>query len=558
MSHVTSDLEIDQLVWSLIQGSQNPNDYLNYIHHAYDREAEHEVAFQFAEAHWSNIEAPSQFGQVLEAMQQLAEGGNALACFHLGRWHRLGYGVDIDVEQAMVWYQRGADLGCTRCMISLARTIGNDDPERVKAMLEQACTLGDQSSYCYLADYDKPNHDKFLEMGAQSGDSYAMYCWGYHLIKHASSQEDKSRHLHWIERAAKLNESSACFYLGCAYHYGDYGVTQDIDTARYWLKKGAALGCAVCIGLLGRSLQYEGENEDVFVGLLTRAAMLNQSHAQSNLGWHFVLRGKTPEEQQQGVRWLRKAAIQGSAMAMYRLADALRDGKEGEVNLAESLEWLIKGAAMGSAECQCALGTAYMLGTGIERDTIKAHNLYQISSLQGCSWATYLLGLSYEAGDGTPINPTKAIDCYKEVADTEAKAAFRIGYIYLWGAGEIAEDRPTAVRWLRQAADQGSADAQLHLGIMLLAGHGVTQNASQAFKWFKQSAAQNNRSAMRELGELYAQGNGVQQDTAEAQRLMACAASMGDSDAQKWLDENCPEKPEWLKQLSLGQGKVGE
>ena len=558
MSHVTSDLEIDQLVWSLIQGSQNPNDYLSYIHHAYNREAEHEAAIQLAQRHWDNTAALSLFSQALETLKQLAEVGNTLACFHVGRCYRLGIGVEKNSEQAQNWYQLGVDLNCTRCMMSLSRLLTPTEPERASALLKTAIDAGETSAYCFLADLDKENHDKFLELGAQSGDAFAIYCWGYHLIKQAKTDEEKLRHLHWFERAAKLNESSACFHLGCAYLYGDYGVSQDIETGRYWLKKGTALGCAVCLGLLGRSLQCEGKQVEVFTELLTRAAMLNDRHAQCNLGSHYVYRGQTPEEQKIGVKWLRKSALQGNTSAMYKLADVLQDGKGEEVNHLEAIYWLTKGAELGSADCQCALGSAYMLGTGVERDKDKAHDLYQISSLQGNSWGTYLLGLSYEAGDGTPTNPTKAIECYKEIVNDEPKAALRLGYIYLWGSGKVPEDRPTAVRWLRQAADQGNSDAQLNLGVMLLYGYGVTQNATQAAKWLKQSAAQNNRSAMRELGELYAQGNGVQQDTAEAQRLMACAASMGDSDAQKWLDENCPKKPEWLKQLSLRQGRVQE
>lgn len=33
MYEVTSDQELDQLVWSLIKGSRNPLDYLDYLRH---------------------------------------------------------------------------------------------------------------------------------------------------------------------------------------------------------------------------------------------------------------------------------------------------------------------------------------------------------------------------------------------------------------------------------------------------------------------------------------------------------------------------------------------
>ena len=48
---------------------------------------------------------------------------------------------------------------------------------------------------------------------------------------------------------------------------------------------------------------------------------------------------------------------------------------------------------------------------------------------------------------------------------------------------------------------------------------------------------------------LYEAGKGVEVDMAEATRLMAKAAALGDDKARKWIDENYPEKPAWLKGL---------
>jgi TPR repeat protein len=52
---------------------------------------------------------------------------------------------------------------------------------------------------------------------------------------------------------------------------------------------------------------------------------------------------------------------------------------------------------------------------------------------------------------------------------------------------------------------------------------------------------------------LYADGKGVDQDMAEAQRLMATAASLNDDEAKAWLDEHCPQKPDWLVKLRVGE-----
>jgi hypothetical protein len=45
------------------------------------------------------------------------------------------------------------------------------------------------------------------------------------------------------------------------------------------------------------------------------------------------------------------------------------------------------------------------------------------------------------------------------------------------------------MRWLRLAADQGDADAQLNLGIMYDNGEGVPQGYVQAHMWFNLAAS---------------------------------------------------------------------
>ncbi len=157
----------------------------------------------------------------------------------------------------------------------------------------------------------------------------------------------------------------------------------------------------------------------------------------------------------------------------------------------------------------------------------------------------YLLGMTYENGDGVEKNFDKALECYREVADEEPRAASRIGYLYLW-RDEDNQDFAAAARWFMKAAEQGVAEAQLHLGVMLLNGYGVEENPRRAFKWVKEAADQGLAGANRELGMMYVEGKGVDLDREVGMRYLATAASMGDKSAQQWLHENCPKKPQWL------------
>ena len=63
-----------------------------------------------------------------------------------------------------------------------------------------------------------------------------------------------------------------------------------------------------------------------------------------------------------------------------------------------------------------------------------------------------------------------------------------------------------AVRWYRQAADQGDPKAQNSLGAMYYNGRGVTQSYDEAVKWYRLAAAQGLADAQIRLGLMYEQG----------------------------------------------------
>ena len=545
MNQVQTDHEIDNLVWSIVANSSNPRDFINYIQHAYNRAAQHEEALWLAETNWGNDRAEAHFPTAIPRLIALAEDGDANACFHLARWHRLGYGVEANLQEALRWYERGAELGSTRCMIALARTIGSDQADRAEQLLCQARDLGDLFACSFLADFQKDNYDDLLAEGAKSEDPFAIYCWGYQLLKTSQSDDERQKHMKVIMRAAELGESSACNFLSKSYMWGISGVEKDLETATNWARKGIKFGSEASYSLLGRILVSNPSTEQEGIAAWKRASILGDDFAQSALGWRYVVRGTSPEQQAEGIYWLREAVKKNNLPAYYRLADFLREGKGVEKNLDEAFDLLHRGTKLGSAECQASLGVAYLFGDHVPLDKEKGHNLLHLSRLQGYAWGTYLLGMTYENGDGVEKNFDKALECYREVADEEPRAASRIGYLYLW-RDEENQDFAAAARWFMKAAEQGVAEAQLHLGVMLLNGYGVEENPRRAFKWVKEAADQGLAGANRELGMMYVEGKGVDMDRDVGMRYLATAASMGDKSAKQWLSENCPKKPQWL------------
>jgi TPR repeat protein len=556
MQNILNDQDLDRHLWTLIAHSENPLDFTHYVRHALDRDAGHEAALQLAQDHWLNKDATSLRPAMVNALRELAEAGNVTALYHLGRWHYFNDMSSWLDHDAMHWFEQGRQLGDGRCTTQLARHKAKSDEPAAIAIFYEAIEQGHLAAYCYLADFEKDLHDQHLQKAANSGHPFSMYCWGYHLMKVSKNQgQDQARDIDWIKRAALAGESDACFYLGLMFLHGQTGFDKDTDTGLEWLALGAKYGHANSMGAWGRNLLNESpEKDQLGRRLLFRASMLGDKFAQNTLGTHMLWQGQTPEEQTEGVSWIKAAAMQGHKLAIFRMGESFEYGKGIDQNHDEAAQWYAKGVALGSSECQTGLGYLYLRGRGVPEDDVKAHDLFQLASLQKDPLGTFMLGQSFAYGWGVPKDTKAALECYMQAAERDhSTATFKVGRAYLVGEG-IEKNHGAAVRWLKKASKLGNNEAPVFLGLMLLSGDGVEENSREAAHWFRAAANNDSAQGLRELGLLYAAGNGVEQDIAEAQRLMAKAASLDDDEAKEWLEENCPQKPDWLLKLSLNDG----
>ena len=91
---------------------------------------------------------------------------------------------------------------------------------------------------------------------------------------------------------------------------------------------------------------------------------------------------------------------------------------------------------------------------------------------------------------------------------------------------------PAAAAAFKKAAEQGKADAQFNLGLMVLKGEGVAQNYVEAKALFEKAAQQNNVRAQVNLGRMYAKAKGVAPNYGMAVYWFNKAAELGYADAQ--------------------------
>ena len=110
---------------------------------------------------------------------------------------------------------------------------------------------------------------------------------------------------------------------------------------------------------------------------------------------------------------------------------------------------------------------------------------------------------------------------------------------------------------VRQAAEQGDAEAQYNLGVICNNGEGVPQDDAEAVRWFRLAAEQGYAKAQVELGYRYRWGLGVPSDDAEAGRWLRLAAEQGHAKAQIEMalsySQDDAEAVRWVR-LAADQG----
>jgi hypothetical protein len=110
-----------------------------------------------------------------------------------------------------------------------------------------------------------------------------------------------------------------------------------------------------------------------------------------------------------------------------------------------------------------------------------------------------------------------------------ADAQLQLGIGYATGRG-VARNDVEAVKWYRKAAEQGNAEAQFFLGKGYAEGR--DKNDTEAVKWYRMAAEQGNAKAQCNLGAMYYEGRGVETDYTEAVKWFHEAAEQGSAEAQ--------------------------
>ncbi len=362
---------------------------------------------------------------------------------------------------------------------------------------------------------------------------------------------DYTKAVEMFRLAADMGSDKAQFKLGLCYYNGK-GVSQDFVKAVEWYTKAANQGFVEAQLKLGICYLYgEGVRKDESKAeeLISKAANQGYANAQALLGYCYLNGKGVQQDESKAVKWYTKAANQGYAPAQNALGECYYEGDGVPEDYIKAVEWFTKAANQDNAEALYNLGNCYSKGRGVAENTSKAIELYIKSANLGCADASFQLGECYEKGFDLPKDENKAVEWYTKAAEQGHKevhsklAEYNKKYSWLLlqtrsltQKGDslyVLEKFAEAFNLYKRAAYRGDDVAQLCLARSYMQGRGVAQNEFTAVKWIRNSANQENAVAQFLLGYCYENGIGdfLKFNKKEAYRWYLKAAMQNYEDA---------------------------
>ena len=142
-------------------------------------------------------------------------------------------------------------------------------------------------------------------------------------------------------------------------------------------------------------------------------------------------------------------------------------------------------------------------------------------------WVQSVRKIAQSRGRPGSADESDVVKSLRQAAEQgEANAQFLLGGAYYLGRG-VPQDHKEAAKWLRLAAEQGQVQAQFSLGGAHYFGRGVPQDHKEAAKWLRLAAEQGQAEAQALMGAMYALGQSVPQNHREAYVWFSIAAATG-------------------------------
>ncbi len=431
--------------------------------------------------------------------------------FRLGCKYYFGDGIPVDYKKAVKWYHKAAEGGYAAAQTSLGTCY-----EEGKGVAK-----------------DVREAKKWYRKAAEGGNATAQYFLGNCYMQSRGAAQNFDEAVKWYSKAAEQGYVSAQYMLGRCYDEGS-GVEKNAAEAEKWYKKAAAQDHFQA----QQELAKRQKRQEKKISGKEPEKEISETLLEKwfELGIKYDFGKGVPVDYKEAVRWYRKAAEAGHAVAQYNLGICYANGQGVTQDYSEAVKWYRKAAEAGYAAAQNNLGYRYENGLGVSKDIKEAVKWYHKAAESGDANAQCNLATCYYNGEGVTQDYSEAVKWYRKAAESgNAAAQCNLGYCYENGL-DVSKDIKEAVKWYRKAAEAGNANAQCNLATCYYNGEGVTQDYNEALNWYFKAAGQGLAGAQYMLGLCYDLGKGVKRNTAEAEKWYKKAAAQGHGNAQKELN----------------------
>lgn len=272
----------------------------------------------------------------------------------------------------------------------------------------------------------------------------------------------------------------------------------------FWLGRG--ITASLCIAVVGGIFlkAHNASTAERETRALAAAAESGDADAQVQLASKLT-GSSASSDKAQAVIWMTRAAEQGNAEGMYKLAVMYFKGWGLPQDNELASHWLLLSARKGNLDAIRDVGLVYLSGN-LPLDEHTVLDLLQSVAETGNADAQNTLGLAYQAGRGFGQDDAKAVEWFRRAAQQKHPAAIsNLASMYYFGSG-IARDEAAAVRLFTQAAELGNPEAEYVLGVMQAKGNPVSKDETQAVIWLQKAAGQGYEPAKAQLRDMCARG----------------------------------------------------
>jgi uncharacterized protein len=269
---------------------------------------------------------PSMDALAAQVFTASAKNGDVDSYAALGNMYARGIHFKKDYEEAYKWLKLAADFDHPTAMFELAKFYIEGygipkDEQKSMTLLIRASELGE------------PSAQFLLGLIYQEG--------GFGLEK------NERESLNWFMKSAKLGNTEAQLKVGDAYLEGNL-LSKDVGKAfEYWTKSAEKNNITAMKRL--RSFYIDGiDNIDLASTWTLKAAELDDSESQRQLGSDFLLGTCGIVDYEKAFIWSKKAADKGDAQAQYALGIMYKRGFiETGIDLVEAKHWFELAASQG-------------------------------------------------------------------------------------------------------------------------------------------------------------------------------------------------------------------